>query len=58
MAISANPIFIKTISKSVYSALRKEEAKCKLAIKMKIYGENMGEIIKETGLSKAEIEKL
>lgn len=37
---------------------QKEEAMIKLAIKMKKYGENIEEIIKETGLTKAQIQKI
>ncbi len=37
---------------------REKEAKKKLAAKMKKYGENVEEIIKETGLTRDEIEKL
>jgi DNA-binding protein H-NS len=36
----------------------KEEAMRKLAIKMKKYGESINEIIKETGLTRNEIEEL
>ncbi len=38
--------------------VREKEAKKKLARKMKQYGESVDEIIKETGLSREEIEKL
>jgi len=37
---------------------REKEAMIKLAIKMKKYGESINEIIKETGLTREEIEKL
>ena len=44
--------------KAVQERKEKEEAKRKLAKKMKKYGESIDEIIKETGLTRDEIEKL
>jgi hypothetical protein len=48
----------KYLIQIVAAERREQEVKIKLAIKMKKYGESLDEIIKETGLTKNEIEKL
>ena len=44
--------------REIEAKLREKETMLKLATKMKTYGEPLSEIIKETGLTKNEIEKL
>jgi predicted transposase/invertase (TIGR01784 family) len=57
--IEANEKKIEEKEKTIEQERKqKEEAKQKLAVKMKKYGESVEEIIKETGLSRKEIEKL
>jgi len=57
-AIKAINEKVEALKREAEALKREAEAQKKFAIKMKKYGEPIEEIIKETGLSKEEIEKL